>query len=69
MYLQGLVWLTRKGDERWVKKIADSARLFPAVRFRAGFQELRDISQMKFNRSKCKVMHVGGRYCVASIVK
>lgn len=44
MYLQGLVLtFTRKGDEQRVKKIADSAKLFIAVRFRAGYEELKDI--------------------------
>lgn len=37
--LQGLVVLTRKGDEQWVKKIADSAKLFIVPRFRAGYEE------------------------------
>lgn len=57
MYLYGLVLHTRKGDEPWVKKIADGVKLFIAVRFRAGSGELKDISksfnkltQMKVNR-------------------
>lgn len=57
MYLHGLVLYTRKGDELWIKKIADGVKLFMAVRFRAGSGELKDISksfnkftQMKVNR-------------------
>lgn len=45
IHLQGVVLLTGKGHEQQVKKIADSAKLFIAVRFRAGYEELKDISK------------------------